>query len=234
VTPRILFVFAFAASLISAPAFAQDDEVVPPPSAPPLPSPRSVWIHIDSGRVVMLQHLAPFDTVWTETCFSPCDAFAPLDGTYRIVAPAIVSSREVELEAQPGDKVVLDIHARTLAQRRTAETLSLASYVAGGVGLALEIGALSVNSRTAQTALIAAGVGAAVTGLTFVITSLVLGQPTGVSQSIFRPVGGSTPVAAAAPVPSEARGMAALTHEEGARGPLLPEATSAPLLTLTF
>jgi hypothetical protein len=182
----------------------------------------------------MLQHLAPFDTVWTETCFSPCDAFAPLDGTYRVVAPAIVSSREVELEAQPGDKVVLDIHARTLAERRTAETLSMASYIAGGVGLALEIGALTVNSKTAQTALIAGGVGAAVTGLTFVITSLVLGQPTGVSQSTFRLAFGSSPGAAAAPVQTQAREMGALTHQEGARGPLLPEATSVPLLTLTF
>jgi hypothetical protein len=182
----------------------------------------------------MLQHLAPFDTVWTETCFSPCDMFAPLDGAYRVVAPGLVGSREVELEAQPGDKVVLDIHARTLAQRRTAEALSIASYVAGGVGLGLEIGALTVNSNPAETVLIVAGVGAAVAGLTFVITSVVLGQPTGISQSTSRPVSGSTAVAGAAPLPLQPRPVGAWTDDKDARGPALPEAQKVPLLTVTF
>jgi hypothetical protein len=203
----------------------------PPAGATPTPAPpasqRSVWIHIDSSRTVMLQHLAPFDTTWRATCFSPCDSIAPLDGTYRVVAPGIVWSREVELEAQPGDKVVLEIHARTLEQRRTAEALGIASYVAGGIGLGLEIGAISVSSSTAQTALVAAGVGAAVTGLTLVITSLVLNRPTGISQSAFKPVAGST-------VEPPARQAEAQAHDGDLRGGWLPRAMNVPVLTLTF
>jgi hypothetical protein len=182
----------------------------------------------------MLQYLPPFETRWTQMCFSPCDSFIPLDGTYRIIAPGIVGSHEIELEAAPGDKVVLNVHARTLEQHRTAENLVIGSYVAGGVGLACEVGAFTVNTDPAQTALIVSGVGAAAVGLALVITSFVLGQPTGLSQS----VSGSAPLPAQA-APAAAEGLAAprfgaLADGREVRGPALPTGTSVPLLRLAF
>jgi hypothetical protein len=181
---------------------------------------RAVWVHVNADRLVMLQHLAPFDTRWTEACLSPCDTMIPLDGTYRVVAPGIVWSREVELEAAPGERVVLDVHPRTLAQHRTAERLVIASYIVGAVGLGLEIGALGVNSDAAQTGLIVGGAGAAAAALALVITSFVMGGPTGLSQS------SSAPASAMAPGRSP----------EGPRerDVKLPVATTVPLFRAAF
>ena len=77
---------------------------------------------------------------------SPCDVVVPLDGAYRVVAPGIQASREVEAEAGSGDRVVLDVNVRTNKEHLTAERLNIAGYVVGAAGLALEIVALSVEA----------------------------------------------------------------------------------------
>jgi hypothetical protein len=77
-------------------------------------------------------------------------------------------------------------------------------------------------------------VGAAAVGLALVITSFVLGQPTGVSQT----VSGSAPLPAPA-APAAAEGLAAprfgtLADGRDVRGPALPAGTSVPFLRLAF
>jgi hypothetical protein len=215
--PVAFFSSALAAvTLLASSAYAQetpplaplppsDAAVAPPPvplqappalrpseAAPPglVANPRAVWMHVQAHRPVMLQLLAPYETRWAEVCWSPCEVAVPLDGAYRIAAPGIMGSRELELEANPGDRVVLDVNVRTVAEHRTAERLTIAGYIAGAVGLGLEIGALAVNSDTAQEALLWSGAGAAVAAITLAITSYVMGQPSGLSQASASPMSG--------------------------------------------
>jgi hypothetical protein len=202
----------------------------PAPPAPP-PSLRAVWIHVVAGREVTLQLLASDATRWKTICASPCDADVPLDGVYRVVAPGIQSSREVELEAAPDDRVVLDVNVRSNEEHQTAQRLTIAGYIVGAAGLGLEIGALAVNSTSnAEPVLLWAGVGAAVAAITLTITSYVMGLPTGVSQS-------TTPMSARLPPRSAAQ------HDEWRRFPVwradaegvtVPRMTSVPLVTMTF
>jgi hypothetical protein len=101
----------------------------------------------------------------------------------------MVPSRIVELEASPGDRVTLSVHARTIEDHRTGEHLSIAGWVMAGVGLALEVGALAVNSNSqAQPILLWSGVGAAGATIGLAISSYVLLQPTGLGQSVMASV----------------------------------------------
>jgi hypothetical protein len=144
----------------------------------------------------------------------------PLDGAYRVVAPGIVSSREVEIEAGAGDRVSLAVHVRTLAQRQTADRLRIAGYISAAVGLGLAVAAISVDSSSsAQPALAAASVGTGVAGLALTITSYVLGEPSSISQSRT-----ATSGALRMPVWREAR-----LEDRG-----LPRALGLPLLTIRY
>lgn len=194
---------AGVALLRSAPAYAEEPppEPVAPvaPSAPPaytplpfsplLPPPpraprRSVWVHVESHHPVVLELLTPEETRWQRICEAPCDGEVPLDGVYRVSGHGLAPSRLLELEANPGDRVVVDVNARTYEQHRTGDHLILTSYIAGAVGLGLEIGALSVDaSSPAQPALVWSGVGAAALAIACTISGYILLQPTGLSQS---------------------------------------------------
>ncbi len=111
------------------PALTPPQPLPPPPPRFVGPAPRMVWVHVDAPQQVLLQFLSMEDTRWQPVCLSPCDLQVPLDGAYRAVAPGMVSSREVEIEAGPGDRVSLEIHVRTLAQRQTADRLRIAGYI---------------------------------------------------------------------------------------------------------
>ena len=125
---------------------------------------------------------------------------------------AIQASREVELEAGSGDRVVLDVNVRTNKEHLTAERLNIAGYVVGAAGLALEIVALSVDaSSDAESALVWGGVAAAATAVALTITSYVMLQPTGLSQS------SATPRPAASPAP-QSRPRARLSGATWRRG----------------
>jgi hypothetical protein len=186
----------------------------------------AVSVHVEADRAVTLQALASDATRWVPVCSSPCDVEVPLEALYRVVAPGIQASREIELEAAPGDRVVLDVNVRSNAEHQTAQRLTIAGYVAGATGLGLEIGALAVNqSSTAEPVLLWAGVGAAAVAVTLAITSYVMGQPTGLSQS-----------RTAAP-PSRAAALSTVRRPSWSLppgGPALPPPTTAPLLTMTF
>jgi hypothetical protein len=190
-----------------------------------LQAPRAVWVHVEAERTVMLQVLTGYEGRWRDVCLSPCDGEVPLDGVYRVIAAGIMTSRELELEASPGDRVTIEVNVRTLAEHHTAERLTIAGYIVGAVGLGLEIGALAVDtSSPAETALLVSGAGAAVGAITLAITSYVMGQPSGLSQGKVEPM-------SAAP---RAWVRAPLWHEADASGPRLPKATGLPLFTAAF
>ncbi len=193
------------------------------------PAVRAAWIHVNSDRPVMLQLLTADETRWRPVCMSPCDVVVPLDGAYRVVAPGIQASREVELEAGSGDRVVLDVNVRTNKEHLTAERLNIAGYVVGAAGLALEIVALSVDaSSDAESALVWGGVAAAATAVALTITSYVMLQPTGLSQSSATPASG---VVARAAIPTT---RAPLWRDLASGGATLPRVTAVPVVSLSF
>jgi hypothetical protein len=137
---------------------------------------------------VTLEVLSQEDTRWRPLCVAPCDADVPLMGTYRVVDRGMLPSGPLELEAAPGDSVVLDVGVRTYDQYRTGERLTIASYIIGAVGLGLEIGALAVDSSSdAQPALVWSGLGAAVVAVGCTIGAYILREPTSLSQSSTTP-----------------------------------------------
>jgi hypothetical protein len=76
------------------------------------------------------------------------------------------------------------VSAKSYEDHRTGQRLSIAGYVAGAVGLGLEIGALAVNSSSeAEPVLLWSGVGTAVAAVALAISSYILLQPTDLSQS---------------------------------------------------
>ena len=196
---RLPLVSVFPAALVvavgvclPARAFGQELPVLPQQTAPradlfapPPAGQRTVRVHVKSSRAVTLDTLGPEATFWKHLCEAPCDADVPLDGLYRVTAHGIQQSSPVELEAGPGDAVLLDVSIRTNEDRQTGERLIIASYVAAAAGLGLEIGALSINpSSDAQPVLLWSGIGVAAAAIAFTISGYVLQRPTSISQSV--------------------------------------------------
>jgi hypothetical protein len=192
---KLQLALAFAVPLaLAVPSLAHAQEG--PPLMPPIPQAtapnmapvnpaRAVWVHLHSDRPVMLEAIGPDETRWRRICVAPCDAEVSLDDVYRVAGPGILASRGIELEASPGERVVLDVNAKTYDDHKTGERLTIAGWVVAGVGLALEVGALSINSdSSAEPVLLWSGVGAAGAAVALAISSYIMLQPTGVSQSV--------------------------------------------------
>jgi hypothetical protein len=188
-----------------------------------------VFVHVQTDRPVVLEALMPEETRWVRLCVAPCDIEVPLDAEYRVTGPGMQPSRPVDLEAAPRDRAVLDISVRTNDQHRTGDRLYVASWVMAGVGLALGAGALAVDpSSEAQPVLMWSGIGAEAAMVAMAITSHVLSQPTGISQS----VSPADPRGAAPGGGSWAR--LPTWHDSAALGVLAPRATVVPLLSTSF
>ncbi len=195
--PSLAIIAALATVTLGLPSVARAQEFPPPgqPAAPPPFAPPTVVImrptvvlHVRADRPVMLEALGPEETRWTHVCLAPCDMEVPLDSLYRVTGPGMVPSRTVELEAAPRDRVTLDVSVRTNGDHRTGDGLYVASWIAAGVGLALGAGALAVDSSsTAEPILLWSGIGVEGAMVAMAITSYVLLQPTGLSQSVTKP-----------------------------------------------
>jgi hypothetical protein len=190
--------FLLLALVAFAPRLAHADESVPVQRtplfpvevAPPIPMGRAVLLHIDSSRPVTLELLAPEETRWRPLCVAPCDTDVPLDGIYRVTDRGMIPSMNMELEANPGDHLVLDVTARTYEQHATGRRLTITSYVAAAVGLGLEIGAIATTNASAQIALGVSGGGAAAVGIGCMISAWILLEQTSVSQTATSPATG--------------------------------------------
>jgi hypothetical protein len=201
------------------------DPALAPSQGPRLPTVRA---HLNASRPVTLEVLSPEELRWRPLCVAPCDADVPLEGVFRVVDHGMVPSGGLELEARPGDTVVLDVNARTYEQQRTGRRLTITGYIAGAVGLGLEVGALAVDSSSdAQPVLLWAGVGAAALAIACTISSYILLEPTNLSQSSASPT--------APRVARETNPWARLPvwrESDGARG--AAPTTNMPLFSLRF
>jgi hypothetical protein len=106
------------------------------PSSPPPPPPSqgSAFVHIEGDQPVTVERKD--GRTWSLACSSPCDAELPLGVTYRVGGAGIRNSSPFRLNAQPGDRVILDVN-----------TASKGSFVGGivvaGVGVVvLLVGAM--------------------------------------------------------------------------------------------
>jgi hypothetical protein len=235
-SPALLAVVAAATLGLPTPARAQEFPAptlqgAPSPFAPPpmVMMRPTVMVHVKADQPVMLEALGPQDTRWTRVCVAPCDMEVPLDSVYRVTGPGMVPSRTVELEAAPRDRVTLDVGVRTTGDHRTGEGLYVASWVAAGVGLALGAGALAMDpSSTAEPILLWSGIGVEGAMVAMAITSYVLLQPSGLSQSVTRPepgrVGGGPDTLTRLPIWREAN-----TSSLSA-----PRVTTVPIFSTSF
>jgi len=232
--PSLVSLPVLAGLLLAQPVLAHADDAPVAVPAPPPPAPvyaarpsRSVWVHVNADRPVTLEALAPDESRWLRLCVAPCDTEVPLDAAFRVVDHGMMSSRVVELEASPGDRVVLDVNVRTNAEHETGEGLRIAGWIAAGVGLALEATALAVDpSSAAQPYLEWGGIGAAAATIALAISAYVTLQPSGLSQS------------SATPAPARAaRGPSPWTRLPSwreAEGVVAPKPTTVPLFSATF
>jgi hypothetical protein len=217
--------YAEEPALVPLPPPGSIPELAPPPPYAPVPAQRTVHVHVKSSQLVTLDVLTSEATFWRHVCDAPCDTDAPLEGLYRVAAHGVAPSRTVELEAAPGDSVVLDVSLRTNEDHELGRKLTISSYVAAAVGLGLEIGALSISpSSDAQPALLWGGVGAAVAAVALTISSYVLQQPTGLSQSSVTHAGAPAPSAMRLPIWREASAVTSAP----------PTLMMIPILSTTF
>jgi len=186
---RLFLGLATSLVLVSSTAFAQDFATPYGTPPPPRLDPHSVSVHLVTSDSVSLQILMPDAIRWTTACDAPCDAQLPLEAVYRIVGRGLQASRNLELEGAPGDDVTLKVHAMSNDDYATGEHLALGTYIAAGVGLGLEIAALSTDpSSDAQPILLWSGIGVAGAAIGMEIASYVLRRPTSVSQSAVTPL----------------------------------------------
>ena len=235
-SPALVAVFAAVTLGFAAPARAQEFPAPLQPAAPPPFGPPpvvmirpTVLVHVRADRPVMLEALGPQEIRWTRVCLAPCDMEVPLDAVYRVTGPGMVPSRTVELEAAPRDRVTLDVNVKTTGDHRTGEGLYVASWVAAGAGLALGAAALAMDpNSTAEPILLWSGIGVEGAMVAMAITSYVLLQPSGLSQSVAKPelprVAGGPDVWTRLPVWRDVAGA-----REG-----VPKMTTVPIFSTSF
>jgi hypothetical protein len=75
-------------------------------SIPRAPEPTAV-VHVQSDGPVVVERRV--GRSWVYACSSPCDADLPITGTYRISGTEIRNTPAFQLNARPGDHVILDV-----------------------------------------------------------------------------------------------------------------------------
>ena len=163
------------------------------PNAMPAPL-GTVNVHIDSDNPVELQTHADPDqsegfSGWRTVCFSPCDRDVPLGQTYRVVGEGTRASHGFRLNAQPGQRLLLDVTPRSGGMF----ALGIVATVIGGV--ALPIGLLVLLAGAVENATtrdggstVAAGwtiTGLGVAGIVGGILLIVNNSKTKVDQEAF-------------------------------------------------
>lgn len=100
----------------------------PPPPAEGVPGAR---VHVTSPTPVFLYRRAPGSTAWERVCTSPCDEELPASGTYRVTGNG-VAAKELSLNANPGESVVLEVDPSSTIGTVVGVALSVAGFVAVG------------------------------------------------------------------------------------------------------
>jgi hypothetical protein len=125
-----------------------------PQSAPASPLPNTtapmsgplVLVHIETQRRVTLDRRNPGDDqAWVTACESPCDVQLPLNNDYRIVGEGIWASSEFELEANPGQRVVIKVNPATRLARTAGIVVAGAGLLAAIIGIYVVAVAATTN-----------------------------------------------------------------------------------------
>lgn len=107
----------------------------PAPVAPTTAGPRA-RVHITSPRTVILYRRPAGSTSWVQACTSPCDQELPIGDTYRVTGNGVSASKELRLDANPGDTVDLSVDPQSTGG------MVLGGILAGGGATAAYVGAL--------------------------------------------------------------------------------------------
>lgn len=141
--------------------------VAPPPTttAPPQPT-GSVLVHMEGSDDVVLEQLSS-SGAWREVCAAPCDKPLALGMEYRIGGSGTRASKPFDLEAENGQRLVLDVSRASSGAYAGGIVLISLGSVATFVGLiVLAVGGLQNDisnngGGTVATGLVITGVGLA-------------------------------------------------------------------------
>ncbi len=143
-------------------------------------------VHMEGNEDVVLEQLSGGGN-WRQVCGPPCDRPLPLDPLYRITGPGTRPSKPFQLQADNGQRVVLDVHRASSGGFAGGIVLISLGSAATFVGLiVMLVGAaeqdLGAGGGTLATGFIITGVGVASLVVGIVLT--VANKHSSVAQSI--------------------------------------------------
>ena len=120
------------------------------PAAPAVKRVPAVLVHIESPRKVTLERRPSDEYEWEEVCTSPCDKLVPASDEYHVVGSGMKASPPFQLEAQPGQRVVLTIDPASKGWFAVGIVGGIVGAIAGLYGLLL-VAAGSLTSDISTT-----------------------------------------------------------------------------------
>jgi hypothetical protein len=195
----------------------------------------TAWVHLTSDRPVTLERRSEDPGYWSPVCSLPCDTNVPLRAVYRITGRGTRASAPFQLEARPGERIVIDVKRAAVAGLAGGIVLVSTGPLVGLLGVALlavtssaqTSGALSATNSQNQGGVVGLGVVLSVGGLAMTVGGILMianNAHTHVSQE---------PTPQAAPPPNDAWLRTPSWREDRTVG-ALPRATEVPLFHTTF
>jgi hypothetical protein len=206
------------------------------------PASTRVHLHATDDTHVVLESHAPGSPRWTPSCTAPCDVNLPVDRDYRVTADGVRPSECLRLAPAPGTQVLLDVHPVSKKVHDTGLVLvgvGIVALIAGDVMsdvfIGFEVAQLVDKSPPPKISneLIVPGIVIAAVGVVALATGggmyLATRKPTGVIQS-------TSPNADPGPTADRVRLETPLPlwHDATPRGPVLPQVTSLPIVSIRF
>lgn len=105
------------------------------PAAPAVKRVPAILVHIESPRKVRLERRPSDEYEWEEVCTSPCDKPVPASDEYHVIANGMKASPPFQLEAQPGQRVVLTIDPASKGWFAVGIISGIVGAIAGIYGL---------------------------------------------------------------------------------------------------
>jgi hypothetical protein len=125
---NILVAGAVGVALAFSSAARADDTDGPPITVRP---------HLQGADGLRLEQRGRGHDEWLEVCDAPCDRSVPLDGTYRVAGPDLVTSNDFQLHGPVGERINVTVDPTTTERRETGKGILIGGVVALGTGLTL-------------------------------------------------------------------------------------------------
>jgi hypothetical protein len=169
-----------------------------PPSASASPTPaakRTAFVHIESDRPVRLEAVEGKKS-FRFVCASPCDIPVDLDQTYRIAGDGVRASGDMQINGQPGQRVLIEVDTSSKAAFVGGIVIVSIAPVVALVGLIVYLVSAAdlPPSPAGQSIGGALGIG----GLVGIAVGIVMIATNGSSKATQSPVAPGPPRAAAA------------------------------------